>query len=699
VTPSPSFRAMQSSDDEAELAVPLAHASSSTDLDDLDTSGLVKPADDRAPPFPPAPAPSGRRRRRNRPNLRPTPRSALVAAFHRAWRVLPASWCERDPDVALRSLSLLAAFVALCVFVFALPNLLSVLSPNALTPPCTSPTLDAGTTVIEGDYGAVAADVGECSKLGVKVLHDMGGNAIDAMVATVLCQGVLAPYASGIGGGAFILVHFAGNETVREQSTCFDARETAPAGVKPSIFVNNETASRLGGLAVAVPGELRGLQAAHTAFGSLPWADLVNPVADLADEALVGPMLARRLLQTNVTILSSPSLAAVFTRPSSHAPSTSPVPSPPAEPGVGDTNVTGVTFRAMFGKNKDPDPRGGHEDLGSALHNASYLSSTQANSTSSGSAAAAASANNETHLPVLVPLLSGLPGAKNASIEDVAATALLRAGDKLVNPALVSLLRAIAYGGADVFYNELAADVAQEVRQAGGLLSEADLRGYQVVRRSPITSYYHGIMVMGAPPPSAGGVSISMALNILEGLDFRRHGRNGKTYLQLTEAIKYVFAARSKLGDPRFVRTVGRTVQRMLSKQAAMAVRSWMESGSGKTFDPVHYAEDGVVRAAQEEHGTSHVSIVDANNNAVSVTSSINLPFGAGFMSTKTGIVFNNQMDDFATSPDRANAYGLKPAPENSIRPGKRPLSSMSPTILLHNNRPYLVVGGSGGPT
>jgi gamma-glutamyltranspeptidase / glutathione hydrolase len=140
------------------------------------------------------------------------------------------------------------------------------------------------------------------------------------------------------------------------------------------------------------------------------------------------------------------------------------------------------------------------------------------------------------------------------------------------------------------------------------------------------------------------------------------------------------------------------TVRRMLSKQAAMTVRALMESGSVKTHEPRYYAGDGIVRAAQNEHGTSHVSIVDGFNNAVAVTSSINLPFGAGFMSSKTGIIYNNQMDDFATSPDRANAYGLKPAPENAVRPGKRPLSSMSPTILLHNNRPYMVVGGSGGP-
>jgi gamma-glutamyltranspeptidase len=595
----------------------------------------------------------------------------LGARFRRAWSALPAAdGLERDADVALTNVRLLAGFGALCVFVFSLPTLLAMISPEAAAVvPGTAPRLSEGASVIYGESGAVAADVGVCSKLGVRVLRELGGNAVDAAVSVMLCQGVLSPFASGIGGGCFMLVHFVGNATKRAATEFVDARETAPSGVDKGVYVRNETASRLGGAAVAVPGELRGLELAHRRWGRVSWERLVTPVVELAEEAVVGPMLARRLVQMNETIFASPSLAAVFTKdPPKTAASllglgggvASPSPSPSPSPGAVASAELPPAARAAA--EPDPDPVGGKEELGSALVSPA-------------------------------PVANVTPGPVQP-----AARVLLKEGDKLRNPVLVATLRSIARFGADHVYKDLAQDLADEVRAAGGTLSPKDLRSYRPVLRAPVESFYEGFKVLGGPPPSAGGPSIAMALNILEGLQFHRYGRNGPTYLKLVEAIKYVFAARSKLGDPAFVKSVPKTVSRMLSKRAAMTVRAWMDAGSSKTHDPSHYSADGIVRAAQRESGTAHVSIVDKENNAVSVTSTINLPFGAGFMSAKTGILYNNQMDDFSTAPNRPNAFGLYPSPQNKIEPGKRPLSSMAPTIIMHNNLPYLVIGGSGGP-
>lgn len=622
-----------------------------------------------------------------RKNWRRSPllgRSHLSGIFHRMWRRLPESWYgERDPEVAFRSFLTLAGFIGLCIFIFALPTLLERISPDAPTPPGTAPLLDSGATLVEGDFGAVAADCGVCSKLGVKILRDMGGNAVDAMVSTVLCQGVLAPYASGLGGGAFILIHFAGNETVKQKSVFIDARETAPALIKPDVFEANETASRLGGLAVAVPGELRGLEMAHRRFGSLPWKDVVDPVIAIANEATVSAMLARRIAQMNSTILSSPSLSALFTKSPTGAAANedgnqqkrddSEEKKREKEKAEASLEVPGSV------RSESTDPRGGEEDLGSKI--TKPPSAFGAGSLASGSPLQNLTSQNSTQ-------------DANADGENV----LLREGDKLVNHALTETLRKIAENGADFFYKDLASDISKEIRDAGGVMKERDIGTYRAIYRAPIESYFHGLKVLGASPPSGGGPSVGMALNILEGLEFRKHGRNSLTYLLLVETLKYVFAARSRLADPEYVNSVRRSVRSMLSKRVAMSVRAKIVADGSKTHEPEHYFSDGIVRRAQRESGTSHVSIVDKYNNAVAVTSTINTAFGAGFVSNKTGIIYNNEMDDFATSRTRANAFGLQPARENFVQPGKRPLSSMSPTIILHNNVPYLVVGGSGGP-
>lgn len=625
---------------------------------------------------------------------------AMSTRFRRAWSSLPGG-LERDPDVAFRNVRLLLGFGALCVFVFLLPTLLTTVSPDAPVVPGSAPQLGDGASTIQGTNGAVAADNGRCSKMGVSVLSDKGGNAVDAAIAVVLCQGVLSPYASGLGGGAFILVHMAANESRAAEQTFLDARETAPKGVDVSKYTHNETASRLGGAAVAIPGELRGLEMAHKRWGSIPWADLVLPVAELAESATVGPMLARRLVQVNETILKSPALSAIFSKEqklslleslvsgdgkpkanlteeaapvgaSSVSPTTAADAADAPRPAV---RLPPLRTSLTLSERTDPgaEPKGGKEDIGSAI--ASPAAAPAPGTSGIG--------NDATTAP---PSTTGPHRV------------LLKEGDKLRNPQLVETLKNIATRGADYIYVDLAPELASEVQAAGGTLTAEDLNNYAVKERKPIESFYQGLRVLGGPPPSAGGASIAMALNILEGLHFHRFGRNGPTYVKLAEVLKYVFGMRAKLSDPDFSSAVKNFVKKMLSKRTAMTVRSQMEDGSTTTHDPEHYSPGGVVHAAQREAGTSHVSVVDKYNNAVAITSTINLPFGSGVVSDHTGILFNNQMDDFSTSPDRPNAFGLFPSAVNKVVPGKRPLSSMSPTIILHNNAPYLVVGASGGP-
>jgi gamma-glutamyltranspeptidase len=596
------------------------------------------------------------------------PPGAFEVLFRALWRRLPATWsCERDPDVALRSLSLLVAFLALCVFIFALPSFLHHLAPSAITPPGTAPVLDSGASLVAGEHGAVAADNPECSRLGVKVLRDLGGNAIDAAVATLLCQGVLAPVASGLGGGAIILVHFAGNDSMPTNTSIIDAHVVAPAATRKTSFAKNKTASIWGGLAVAVPGELRGLEMAHRLWGRVPWKELVDPVADIAEEATVSPLMARRIAMLNKTIFASPSLTAMFTKGDTGA---------LKDP---DAAVPGEASKEKEDKRKSAesalevpgvrrsvanDPKGGKEDLGVKPDEIPVPNSNVTGTV----------ARNETN------------------------AVLLREGDKLSNPALVAALRQVANGGADVFYSEWADVLAQEVVTEGGVIKAADIESYEPILRRPITSFYHGLKVVGAPPPSSGGACVAMALNILEGLEFRKHGRNGPTYRMFVETLKFVFSARARLGDPAFVPRVHGILKKMLSKQGAMTVRAEIEYDSAKTHEPGFYSRDGILGVSSlRDGGTTHVSIIDADGNAVSVTSTINLPFGAGFASEKTGIIFNNAMDSFSTarSQDESGPQSFR---ENEVMPGKRPLSSMSPTIVLHNDIPYLAIGGSGGP-
>ncbi|KAK4853456.1 hypothetical protein QYF36_009535 [Acer negundo] len=269
---------------------------------------------------------------------------------------------------------------------------------------------------------------------------------------------------------------------------------------------------------------------------------------------------------------------------------------------------------------------------------------------------------------------------------------LLQIGDICRNKKLAATLRVISKLGVKAFYNgSIGFNLIKDIQKAGGILTIRDLQRYEVKMREPISSNIMDLQVIGMPPPTSGGASIILMLNILAryGVSFGVSGPLG--IHRRIEALKHVIAVRMNLGDPDFV-DLSKVLSDMLSPKFAATLEKAINDN--RTFDASHYGD----RWNQiHDHGTSHVSIVDRKRNAVSMTNTVNAYFGAVILSPSTGIVLNNEMDDFSM-PFNNNSKNLPPpAPANFIRPGKRPLSSMSPTIVLKDGKLKAVLGASGG--
>jgi len=265
-----------------------------------------------------------------------------------------------------------------------------------------------------------------------------------------------------------------------------------------------------------------------------------------------------------------------------------------------------------------------------------------------------------------------------------------RAGERLRRPALAETLERLASEGADAFYQgQLADRIVTAVRGAGGILTAADLAEYSVIERSPVVTRYRGLRVGGMPPPSSGGGVIATALRILEPYRLRDLGDDTPTYEHLlAETLKAGFADRARdYGDPDFGRV---PIARLIAPERAAEIRSRFSA-----VRPVPVTTYGRGVSARDA-GTAHVSVLDAAGNAVACTSSINTAFGAKI--GVAGIVLNNTMDDFSLQPGVPNTFGLIGNEMNAVGPRKRPLSSMSPTIVLDERGARLVVGASGGP-
>lgn len=266
-------------------------------------------------------------------------------------------------------------------------------------------------------------------------------------------------------------------------------------------------------------------------------------------------------------------------------------------------------------------------------------------------------------------------------------------GDELHDPDLANTLGLIAKHGRKAFYQgQIAAAIEAACRDVEGAVRASDLADYAPVWRQPLVGTFRGHEVIGMPPPSSGGAVVLQALNILEPAQLDRRGADAAlSYHLLAESMKHGFADRAmSFGDPDFSRV---PVAKLVSKDYAENLRNGIDAA--RTRPSWAYGTPGL--AVEDDAGTAHLSVVDARGNAVALTTSVNGLFGSGVRAPRTGILLNNTMDDFSIGAD-PNLYGLVGSARNALEPRKRPLSSMSPTIVLRKGRVRLVAGGAGGP-
>jgi gamma-glutamyltranspeptidase len=486
---------------------------------------------------------------------------------------------------------------------------------------------------VEGlKHGAVASDHPVCSEIGKAFLEFHGGNAVDAAVATALCLGVANPASSGIGGGMFMVIYSdrkhheerwstaaSADDTTTAHGSIYsirrpdfvdarnasypgyadddkiteviDAREVAPEGAYRDMYLQPDTppaASVKGGLAVAVLGELRGLELAHARHGSLDWSVVVEPALRLARD------------------------------------------------GVMVTNHLAIDI-----------------------------------------------ANQKNNI-----ITYGLTGLGKLLSRDGLSQTMLREGDVLKNPTLAKTLEAVMEEGADAIYKgERARNLAADIQAAGGIVTEGDLNRYKATLRSPLISESSGFSIVGVPPPSSGGATIIGILRFLSGFSAPMASLADTLSMhRLVEGMRHAFAIRMSLSDPDFLANVTLDATNDLISGSYMEeLRAFFrdnETANLSAFGGPKWAQlkdgEGAVNANDahegdrlrrlrnhkrhlyrtfgylEDHGTTHLSVVDSQGNAVSLTSTINTYFGSGIVSQSTGIVLNNQMDGtcFGISPD-----------------------------------------------
>ena len=269
----------------------------------------------------------------------------------------------------------------------------------------------------------------------------------------------------------------------------------------------------------------------------------------------------------------------------------------------------------------------------------------------------------------------------------------LKSGDLLVQKDLAKSLRLIAKQGAKAFYQgEIATKIAKEMQSHGGTMTLEDLKAYKVVERQPIIGDYRGYKVVTMPPPSSGGVHLIEILNMLEHYPIKEDGVNSaKNIHHMAESMKLAYADRSEyLGDPDFVKI---PVTGLTSKAYANERVKTIDDNKARLSSNIKPGKPQPYESDQ----TTHFSVMDKAGNAAAVTYTLNLNFGSGIVVEGTGILLNNEMDDFSVKPGVPNAFGLVGGTANAIEAKKRPLSSMTPTIVMKNNKPWLVTGSPGG--
>lgn len=501
-----------------------------------------------------------------------------------------------------------------------------------------------------GDYRrhAVAADHALASEAGLEVLR-AGGNAVDAAVATSFALSVVRPFSCGIGGGGFMVVQMARGGPAdgprgpaRERNVAINYREMAPGAIAPDFYEadgtsGSATASRTGAASAGVPGTVAGLLHALERYGRLTRRQVLAPAIALAERGF---------------------------------------------------EADEAYVRAADTVRKDFEAHPEWRERFAFVWERHLLSGT------------------------------------------------VKVGDRIRIPEQAEALRLIARDGAEAFYDgPIAEAIVRAMRRDGGLVTREDLRAYRVVEVAPLRFEALGRTFITMPPPSSGGITMAQALGVferawhpeapsvvqpLDHFPFRDEalrpnspsdtialamsdGRGWSLQWRdalLIECFQLAFADRAAwLGDPDFVSI---PMERLLSRdyldqRAALIEQSpgWVEGPR----DPGYYLDPGAAGELLSDHGTSHLSVVDRWGNAVACTETINLEFGSLLAVPEYGFILNDQMDDFTTRLGEPNVYGLRQSARNLPEPGKRPLSSMTPTIVLDaSGQVEIVSGASGGP-
>ena len=436
-----------------------------------------------------------------------------------------------------------------------------------------------------------------------------GGTAVDAMIATQLMLGLVEPQSSGLGGGAFLLVH----DGKRKKLTTYDARETAPAAAKPDRFIGSDglpmklSDAVIGGKSVGVPGTVALLAVAHKKHGKLHWKTLFQPAIAMAERGFPMSQRLHIQLKNDPFLRSNPAARAYF-----------------------------------YDAAGEPWPVG-------------YV---------------------------------------------------------LKNPEYAATLKAIAMRGADAFYaGEIASAIVKATRDHASAsdMTEADLGAYRVTERAPVCSPYRGLRVCGMGPPSSGGIAVAQILAYVERFPLKTWGPNSVDSVHvIAEAGRLAFADRNRfIADPDFVMPPPLLLDPTYLKSRGDLIDPKLSGGRaepGNPFRPRYMSGLAQARTQTQTHaladdqslefpGTSHISIIDRYDNAVSMTTTIEDQFGARIL--VRGFLLNNELTDFSMLA-KEKASGLTIA--NSVQAGKRPRSSMAPTIIYNaKNQPVIITGSPGG--